>query len=260
MRDRFIAAAAAITLALAAPAAAQDVATGFLDREVVLSGTSYGYQVYVPRAYDASTSWPVILFLHGGGERGDDGLIQTEVGLGAAVRRDATRFPAIIVFPQAPPDGSWQGPAADVAMGALDATIDEFSTDPARVYLTGLSMGGNGSWNLAYQHPDRFAAMVVICGFVSVGDPMRYTSIAPGAAAEQFVAVAERVAGVPTWIFHGEVDTVVPVEQSRNMAAALEAAGADVRYTEIPGTGHNAWDPAYASTSLVEWLFAQRQR
>lgn len=251
--------AIAVVLAAAGCAAAQPVQTGFLDRTVPVAGADYGYQVYVPRDYDATAEWPVILFLHGGGEGGDDALIQTEVGLGSALRRDAGRFPAIIVFPQAPPDGSWQGLAADIAMAALDATADEFSTDDDRVYLTGLSMGGNGSWNLAYQHADRFAAMVVICGFVTSGDPPRYNPIPPASAGDPFAAVAARVASIPTWIFHGEADTVVPVEQSRQMAAALEAAGADVRYTEIPGTGHNAWDPAYASESLSRWLFAQRR-
>ena len=239
---------------------AQAPVTGFVDRQAVVDGAAYGYQVYVPREYDPTADWPVILFLHGGGERGDDGLIQTAVGLGAAIRRDAARFPAIAVFPQAPADGSWQGLAADIALAALDATLDEFAVDESRVYLTGLSMGGNGSWYLAYHHADRFAAAVVICGFVSAGDPARYAAIAPGPADQQFVAVAERVAGVPTWIFHGEADGVVPVEQSRGMASALEAAGADVQYTEIPGTGHNAWDPAYASERMVEWLFAQRKR
>lgn len=242
-----------------ARALAQTPVTGFVDRQVTVDGGRYGYQVYVPRQYDPATEWPVILFLHGAGERGGDGLIQTAVGLGAAIRRDAARFPAIAVFPQAPAGGSWQGLAADIALAALDATLGELSVDESRVYLTGLSMGGNGSWYLAYHDPDRFAAMVVICGFVSAGDPARYRAIAPGAPADPFAAVAGRVAGVPTWIFHGEADRVVAVEQSRGMAEALEAAGADVRYTEIPGTGHNAWDPAYASASLVDWLFAQRR-
>jgi predicted peptidase len=259
MPTRLIIAVAA-TCALAAPAAAQEAPTGFLDRDVVLDSTSYGYQVYVPRAYDAATEWPVILFLHGGGERGDDGLIQTAVGLGAAVRRDASRFPAIVVFPQAPADGSWQATAADVAMAALDATLSEFSTDPARVYLTGLSMGGNGSWYLAFHHPDRFAAMVVICGFVSGGDPTRYLGIAPETADDPYAAVAGRVAAIPTWIVHGEADTVVSVDESRRMAAALEAVGADVQYTEAPGTGHNAWDLTYASDRIVGWLFEQRRQ
>ena len=100
-------------------------------------------------------------FLHGSGERGTDGLLQTEVGLGEGIRRHAGRWPAIVVFPQAPPEHRWHGKVAHLALATLDHTLQEFSTDAGRVYLVGLSAGGNGVWNLAYRYPERFAALAV---------------------------------------------------------------------------------------------------
>lgn len=241
--------------------AAQEIQTGFLDRVVTVAGHDYPYQVYVPSTYSPDRAWPVILFLHGAGERGVDGLLQTAVGLGDAVRRDPARFPSLIVLPQAPPDSQWAGLPARAAMAALDATMAAYSTDPTRVYLTGMSMGGNGSWYLAYRHPERFAAVVPVCGWAS--DHPRFShpdATIPADEGDPFEALARRLTDVPVWLFHGEVDAAVPVSESRSAAAALEAAGADVRYTELPGVGHNAWDPAYGSIELTRWLFSQRRR
>jgi predicted peptidase len=257
---RMIAALATLFLG-AIPMAGQDTQTGFLDRSVSISGHVYPYQVYIPRDYPDREAWPVILFLHGAGERGDDGVLQTAVGLGPAIRHDVARYPAIIVFPQAPRDSSWTGAPAEAALAALDRTLRELATDPDRVYLTGISMGGHGSWYLAYRQPDRFAAVVPVCGWVGARANLpasaRVVSHEDGAP---FEALARRLGGTPTWIFHGEVDPAVPVEESRQAAAALTEAGGDVRYTELPGVGHNAWDPAYASPAFTDWLFAQRRR
>jgi predicted peptidase len=244
-------------------AGAQTSETGFLNRSVVIDGTAYAYQVYVPREYRPSTAWPIILALHGAGERGNDGLLQTQVGLGSAIRRHADRYPAIVVFPQRSPNATWQDFGATLALAALDRSIAEFKTDPSRVYLTGLSMGGNGAWYLAYRNPDRFAALVVVCGFVSGrtgASGSSYAAIAPASASDPFGEVAQRVARLPIWIFHGDADKSVPVEESRNMAAALKAIGANVQYTELPGVGHNSWDPAYEMEALAKWLFEQRRR
>src|SRR5690606_27947035 len=151
MRCRSASLAGAIAALLAAPVSGQsdqEVQTGFLDRVVTVAGRTYPYQVYVPREYAAAGErrFPVILFLHGAGERGDDGLAQTEVGLGPALRRHPSRYPAIVVFPQAPRDSAWTGRVAEAAMAALERTEAEFRTDPDRVYLTGISMGGHGTW------------------------------------------------------------------------------------------------------------------
>ena len=151
---------------LPSDAAAQGAATGFLDRTVTISGEAYRYQVFVPADYTRARSWPVVLFLHGGGERGTDGLIQTEVGIGSAIRRFSSRFPAIVVMPQAHAPLGWTGANADMALKALDQTEAEFSTDKSRVYLTGLSLGGAGTWYVSYRHPNRFAALLAICARV----------------------------------------------------------------------------------------------
>lgn len=236
--------------------------TGFLDRTVTLEGGEYRYQVYVPSSYTPSHRWPIILFLHGAGERGRDGLIQAHVGLGAAIRQSPTRYPAIVVFPQAPNDSLWVGATARAAMSALEKTEKEFQTDPDRVYLTGLSMGGNGTWYLAYRSPSRFAAIAPICGWVSPFSPWvrNVETVVPADAGPPFEALARRLSGVPVWIFHGEQDGAVPVGESRQAAAALTSIGAAVQYSELPGTGHNSWDAAYGSTKFATWLFNQKRK
>jgi predicted peptidase len=184
------------------------------------------------------------------------------VGLPSAIRRDPSKYPAIVIIPQVPPDSTWLGAQADAAIGALDQTLAEFRTDADRVYLTGLSLGGNGTWNLAYAHGSRFAAIAPVCGFVT---PFRRLTgsraIVPNdTGAAMFAALAKKIGRLPTWIIHGEIDPVVPVGESRRAAEAMKAAGADVRYTEIIGGDHNVWDLTYASPQFREWLFAQRRR
>lgn len=241
------------------PAAAQ---TGFLDRRIVAGGSSFPYVVYVPRDYDSRRAWPVILFLHGAGERGTDGVRPTQVGLGSAIRFSPEKFPAIVVFPQVPPDQRWIDGPAEAAMNALDAVSSEFHVDGDRVYLTGISMGGYGAWHLAMAHRARFAAAIVVCGGLLPHESAKSVRRSPllSSAADPYAAAASMLRGLPTTIFHGTRDTVVPVEESRSMAAALRQVDADrVRYVELPDVGHNAWDPAYADAALWEWLFAQRR-
>ena len=245
-------------VALALPSAALAAETGFLDRTVRVEGKDYAYQVYVPRKR-LEGSKPIILALHGGGERGSDGLFQTEVGLAGAIRRNVDRWPAIVVFPQAPKDQLWMGVPARVAMAALAQAEREFRTDPDRVYLAGLSLGGNGVLRLAYEQPDRFAAVVPVCAFIG---PFRgLPPIATvEAGADSYAALATRIARLPVWLVHGDADSVVPVEHSRNLAAALKAAGAQVTYKELPGVNHNSWDPGFGDEALPQWLFQQRRK
>lgn len=228
--------------------------TGFIDRSVTIDGESYRFQVYVPRGYDGSEVLPVILSLHGIGERGSDGLIQTQIGMGEAIRRYPERYRAIVVFPQT--NVSWHGLGEQIAMAALDQTIDEYNVDENRIYLTGLSMGGYGSWYVATRNPDRFAAMVVVCGWVSARDDWQFPAVVEDST-ELFDAVAEKVQNIPIWIFHGDADPVVPVEESRNMNLALLTRDADVQYVEFVDVEHNAWDPAYAFEELPRWLFSK---
>ena len=249
-------------LLLGIAASLQQVQTGFLDRTVTVGGRAYHYQVYVPADYATKASWPAILFLHGAGERGDDGLLQTNVGLPPAIRQNSSRYPAIVVMPQLPRDSQWVGTPADMAVAALQQTMRELHVDATRVYLTGLSMGGHGTWYVAYRHPELFAAIVPICGWVRESPGFRGSMpVVPGADSASVMAkLAERLGKIPIWIFHGEVDQVVNVNGSREPAAALKAAGANVQYTELLGLNHNSWDAAYGSDEFVRWLFAQQRR
>lgn len=232
--------------------AGSELTTGFLDRALELDGRVCKYQVYVPRLYaETDGPLPVILFLHGRGERGADGILPTEIGIGTALRRHPERYPAIVVFPQSP--DIWQGGDARIALAALDQTLGEFRTDPKNVILAGLSMGGNGAWYLAYHDPERFAKLVVVCGFTHEFRNGLYPAILGGDG--RYERIAERLKELPIWIAHGGADDVVPVAESRNMAKALEAIGADVTYTEYPGVGHGAWEPAFQGEELPAWLF-----
>ena len=234
---------------------------GFVAREIVVDGATHRYQVFVPARGAVATGKPaVILFLHGSGERGSDNRKQLTVGLPPHVLAHADDFPAIVVVPQAPEGSEWNQ-VADVALAQLDATTREFGGDPDRTYLTGLSMGGYGTWDYALRDPGRFAALVPVCG--GLVHPARPSMAVAGlaGAADPYAAAAQRLRDVPTWIFHGAKDDAVPVEFSRRMDAALQAAGApDARYTELPDANHNSWDAAYATPELWEWLFAQRRR
>lgn len=236
--------------------------TGFLNRTVKVSGTTYLYQVFVPNNWTKKQKWPVILFLHGSGERGETGLPQTDVGIGRAIRMSEKPMPFVVVMPQCRPDKTWTMPEMEAqALAALDETVKEFHGDPERVYLTGLSMGGYGTWDIAARYPGKFAAYVPVCGglegksdYPAIGGSLAKDASIPDPYAE----TARRIGKTPVWIFHGDSDTSVPVEESRKMAEALKAEGANYKYTEYPGVGHNSWDKAYAEPELVPWLLEQK--
>jgi predicted peptidase len=256
---------AALSLALlcllaACMSAPQRSVGEFVERSVDVDGSTYRYQVFVPSSAAGGKRPPVILFLHGSGERGSDNHKQVEVGIGSYARAHLSDFPAIVVFPQAPENMEWNQ-VTDMAFAQLDAATREFNGDPDRTYLTGLSMGGYGTWDYALRSPKRFAALVPICGGLT--HPERPSMNVDGIAgeADPYATVAGKLRDIPVWIFHGAKDDVVPPEFSRRMDAALKAAGAkDARYTEFPDASHNSWDPAYQHTpDLWPWLFAQRK-
>ena len=244
----------AISLAVP-PATARKIATGFLDRVVTVAGTEYSYQVFVPQDWTKKKKWPVVLFLHGAGERGDDGLIQTEVGIGTAIRRNRSRFPAVVVMPQCRKNGWWaESTMADVAMAALAEAQKEFSGDRTRIYLTGLSMGGYGTWYLAGKYPGKFAAVAPICGGILVPDMARLQSPDDNSP---YAEAAKKIGKTPVWIFHGGDDPVVPVTESRRMNEAMKTLGGELHYTEYPGVGHNSWEKAYAEPELLTWMLSK---
>lgn len=217
--------------------------TGFLNKSITFEEKSFLYVVYVPRDFKKEKKLPVILFLHGAGERGGDGLKQSQVGIGTAIRSNPDRWNAIVVMPQCPTGQSWSGKTAEAALKALDTTVEEYNGDKDRLYLTGLSMGGFGSWEISTKYPDKFAAVVPICG---------------GAA--DVNATASQVKKLPIWVFHGDMDFAVRVDLSRNVVKAIKDAGSElIKYTEYAGVGHNSWDKAYDDKEMVAWLFAQKR-
>jgi len=137
-------------------------------------------------------------------------------------------------------------------LAALDASMREFHGDPLRVYLTGFSMGGYGTWSLAAQYPNRFAAIVVVCGGIQWPTPSRITKPEP------YADIARKVARIPIWVFHGNADHNVFVTESREMVKLLRELHADVRYTEYDGVAHESWDKAYGEPELPIWLFSKR--
>ena len=245
---------------------AQRFDTGFLNRTVTFKGSEYRYVVYVPRGFTRARKWPVIMQLHGGGVYGNDGLKHTEGGLARAIRSNPERFPAIVIFPQAHADGTpgWQLEGGQAALAALDKTLKEFNGDAKRVVLTGYSAGANGTWSIAMRYPERFAAIVPICGFVAQfkgrTSGIDYPSLAPANGGDVFLYVAKRVSSLPIWIFHGDADASVDVEVSRKMSSALKSAGSNARYTEFAGVDHNgATNMAYGRADLIEWMLRQRR-
>ena len=236
--------------------------TGFLDRQISIGGQIYHYQVYVPKEFVPRKKWPIILFLHGVGERGDDGLQQTDIGIAHAIRKNASAFPFIVVMPQCRKDKRWIHVDMQAqALAALEQATREFHGDRERTYLTGLSMGGYGTWDMTAKYSGKFAAYVPICG--GIFGPPKVPEAHVGLAGDPTVTdpyaeTARRIGSTPIWIFHGSADDTVPVEESRKMAQALQTAKGNVRYTEYPDVGHNSWDKAYAEPELIPWLLAQK--
>jgi predicted peptidase len=223
-----------------APAPDSDTDRGFLMRSVPVGGTDRRYTVFVPSAYDPATPSPAIVFLNGKGECGTDGLLQLTAGLGPAVIRDVKRWPFVILFPQKrDPEIPW-GDDEAVVLAALGEARRELNLDPARIHLTGISQGGNGTWAIAARHPGLFASLVVVCGWSDE-------------------ATIRAAAAIPAWIFHGEDDPVVPVRGGRDAHDWTRAAGGTSRLTVYPGVGHCSWDRAYAEPELPGWLSGQRK-
>ena len=255
-----------LSLCLLTSAFAHKQETGFLDRTIAIDGVTYRYQVFLPHNWTKRQKWPVVLFLHGYGERGDNGLLQTDVGLGHAIRNYKGDLPFIVVMPQCladKPTTLWTNdPAMEKqALAALDSSIREFHGDPSQVYLTGLSMGGYATWDLAAKYPHRFAAYVPICG--GIHSPPEHPEVGVALAkdpkvTDPYAETARIIGSTPVWMFHGDADPSVPVEESRKMYAALQAAHANVKYTEYSGVPHNSWDKAYAEPDLFPWLLQHK--
>lgn len=211
----------------------------WLETEVRLP-VRLGYLLHLPKDYgsDPDKRWPLILFLHGMGERGDDLEKLKTHGIPKVVERDPA-FPFVTVSPQCPADSVWtsQLPALEAL---LDETVANYAVDSTRVYLTGLSMGGYGSWALGAQSPQRFAAVVPVCG--------------GGRSEAGFPAKVAALRDVPVWAFHGAEDPVVPLAESEKLVEHLRSVGGDVRLTVYPDCAHNSWEQTYDNPYLYRWL------
>lgn len=230
----------------------------FEKKELLRGKDTLFYRIQYPLAYNAAKKYPLIVLMHGAGERGNDNEKQLVWG-GSLFGDSAVRvkFPAIVLFPQCGADDFWANltynptdsirfhmrsdTAPRMAIGLVIQLLDEMAAsgkvDTRRIYVGGLSMGGMATYELLWRKPAFFAAAFPICG---AGDPAQV-----GLYARKF----------PIWVFHGGADPVVPVANSHRMVAALKAAGAKVKYNEYPGVGHDSWKNAFAEPELLPWLF-----
>ncbi|MBE7503714.1 MAG: prolyl oligopeptidase family serine peptidase [Verrucomicrobiales bacterium] len=205
------------------------------------------YLLFLPKdhAADPARRWPLLLFLHGAGERGSD-IWRVAVHGPPKIVRDRPDFPFIVVSPQCPTGRTWSN---EELLALLDDVIARYPVDRARVYLTGLSMGGYGTWSLGLAHPERFAAIVPICGG---GDPLKVLLPDP--------QMAQALRTLPVWAFHGAKDPVVKVGESERMVEALRKAGAqNVQLTVYPDAQHDSWTETYNDPNLYEWLLRHRR-
>jgi predicted peptidase len=220
------------------------------------AGNKLPYRVLAPTKLNAATKYPLVIFLHGAGERGSDNKKQLVHGMNDFASDEImAKYPAFVIAPQCPEEKRWvevdwkldshQMPAqpSEPLAGVFDL-IDSFvkskPVDPKRIYITGLSMGGFGVWDAIQRRPELFAAAVPICGG---GDPI----------------LAKQIQVVPIWAFHGDKDQTVKVERSRQMIEALKGVGAEPEYTEYKGVEHDSWTQTYKDAAVYEWMFAQRK-
>jgi predicted peptidase len=239
-------------------AAAEDNRDRFEARVFVdQNGKRLPYRLLKPRDRQAGRVYPLVLFLHGAGERGDDNRRQLVHGANDfASDRIMDKYPAFVAAPQCPANAQWvdvpwsadahtmpQQPSEPMKLviRLLAALEDEFPVDEKRIYVTGLSMGGFGVWDVIQRYPRLFAAAVPICGG---GD----------------TAEAEKIAHLPLWVFHGGRDGVVQPRRSRDMVAAVRKAGGKPKYTEYANAAHDSWTATYSNPDFYQWLFTQRQR
>lgn len=264
---RFTAVLGLAALLAAASPAAQQVKTRFDGTSVTAEkkfearvfknaqGEQLPYRFLKPLGADPAKAYPLILFLHGAGERGSDNTRTCKHALPAfSSTAIMKKYPCYVIAPQVPEGQKWvnvdwsalvtKAPAEPsqslrLALELLASIQKEYKIDAQRIYVTGVSMGGYGTWDAITRHPELFAAAVPICGG---GDP----------------AKASAIAQKPIWVFHGDADRAVPVAKSREMVAALKQAGSKAKYTEYPGVQHDCWTRTYTTPALYKWLFAQK--
>lgn len=195
------------------------------------------YLLYLPADLKCKEKWPLMIFLHGAGERGSN-VEKVKVHGPPKMVQDNPNFEFIVVSPQCPTGGWWQPETVSALIDEIEA---RYPVDASRIYLTGLSMGGFGTWALAAHEPDRFAAIAPICGG---GDPVRHAYV---------------IKDIPTWVFHGAKDNVVPLERSQTMVDGMKRFGAkEVKFTIYPEAGHDSWTETYNNPELYDWFLSHQ--
>jgi len=218
------------------PAQGQSQSENLFEKDIT-SKARLKYLLFLPADYGKTDKqWPLILFLHGSGESGDD-LSKVKAHGPAKIVETNKDFQFIVVSPQS----SGRGWNPDVLNALLDDIVAKYKADKDRIYLTGLSMGGYGTWALGAAHPERFAALVPICGGGNTAD-------------------APKLKDIPIWVFHGGKDNTVPLEQSERMVKAIKAAGGNVEFTVYPEAGHDSWTETYNNPKLYTWLLEQKRK
>lgn len=248
-----------LSIIIPGQAKAQDELEEIFEARVHVSedGDSLQYRILLPEEFEEDRTYPMVLFLHGMGERGNDNTAQLTWGVGAFAKKEFRQdHPAIVIAPQAPDDDywanlNWREEGTDLmeeptkplqlAYELVQKISGEMPVDMNRIYITGLSMGGFGTWDLITRYPETFAAAMPVCGG---GDPTK----------------AHLLKDLPIWNFHGAQDDVVPVELSRKMIDALQMAGGTPGYTEYPHVDHFSWIPAYRDRFALDWLFDQKNK
>ncbi len=210
-----------------------------LTKEIVKE-LNLNYLLYLPKSYEQKDSWPLILFLHGSGERGQDLEIVKRTGLPAKIEDDED-FPFIVVSPQCPQPFNWSN-LFDELFFLLQELKTNYKIDSTKIYLTGLSMGGYGTWELAMKYPEEFAAIVPICGWTDNIENLHL------------------VKRLPIWTFHGAKDDVVPISAAETIVEELKKLGNNVKFTVYPEAGHDSWTETYGNTELYRWLLQQSKR
>ena len=196
------------------------------------------YLIYLPEDYNKSkTDWPLMLFLHGAGERGDDINLVKFHGPPKLIEQ-GKQFPFIVVSPQCPEGIWWSTDTLDVLLREI---TKRYRVDENRIYLTGLSMGGYGTWSLAMEYPNRFAAIAPICGG---GDTTK----------------AHLLENIPIWVFHGAKDPVVPIQEAESMVNAVQNTDGNVKFTVYPEAGHDSWTETYNNPELYKWLLSNSKK
>ncbi len=221
------------------------------------NGNVLAYRLLKPLDYDPGNKYPLVVFLHGAGERGNDNVAQLKHAAKDFMNEERRRmYPAYVLMPQCPKDQKWcevdwklethnspDSPSEPLRLvkELIDVMVESAGIDDTRIYITGLSMGGFGTWDAIARYENFFAAAVPICGGADL-------------------KTAPKISSLPIWAFHGETDPTVKVSRTRSMVNALRELRSTIQYTEYPGVGHDSWSETYKNPELYAWLFAQQKQ